>query len=75
MPGTIGHVEAHRFAFVDEIEIRVGVEEILRDRRIRAGFDLALECGQVLLRAPRLRMVFGISRDFDEEVAAEFLRG
>jgi hypothetical protein len=30
----------------DEVEVGVSVEEILRDRRIRAGFDLALEVGR-----------------------------
>jgi hypothetical protein len=43
MPGTIGSVTPRAAAIVDEIEIGVGVEEILRDRRIGAGIRLALE--------------------------------
>ena len=73
MPGTIGIVDAHRFALVDEMVVGVGVVEILGDRRIGAGLDLALEVLQVVLRVFRLRVVFGIGRDLDEKVIAEFL--
>jgi hypothetical protein len=67
------HFQPHRFALVDEMKVGIGVEEILRDRRVRAGFDLAPESVQVLLRASRLRVVFGVRGDFDEEVTAELL--
>jgi hypothetical protein len=43
----------------------------LRDRRIGAGFDFALEIAQVLERVLRLRMVLRIGGDLDEEVIAE----
>jgi len=53
--------------------VRVGVVKVLRDRRISAGFGLALEREQILLRAARLGMVFGIGGDLDVKRAAEFL--
>ena len=47
---------------VDEMPVRIGIEEVLRDRRVRAGVDLALERGQVLVRRARLRMDFRVAR-------------
>ena len=41
MPGTIGIVDAELARVVDEAEIRVGVVEVLRDRAVGAGVDLA----------------------------------
>ncbi len=73
MPGTIGIVDAHRFALVDEMVVGVGVVEVLGDRGVGAGLDLALEVLQVVLRVFRLRVVLGVGRDLDEKVIAEFL--
>ena len=53
------------------MEVAIGVEEILRDRRVGAGFHFALEVREIFLRAARLRVVFGISGDLDEELVAE----
>ena len=53
MPGTIGTSMPASGARVDEAEVRVGVVEVLRDRGIRAGVDLALEVVEVLAAALR----------------------
>src|SRR5687767_10944924 len=58
---------------VDEAEIRVGVEEVLRDRAVRAGVELALEVLEVAREAVGLRVHLGIARDLDVEPVAGFL--
>jgi hypothetical protein len=58
---------------VDETEIGVGVEEVLRDRAICPGVDLGNEVLHVRLRIAGLRMHFRIARDFDVERCVEFL--
>src|SRR5438874_7150715 len=55
---------------VDEVIVAVGVEEILGDRRVGAGVDLALEVGEILARISGLRMIFRVRRDFDVEPVA-----
>ena len=52
--------------------IGVGIVEVLRDGRIRAGIDLALEIQQVLARTFRLRMPFGIGRHLDAKAVTGF---
>src|SRR5438445_11524313 len=66
------HADAELARVVDEAEIRIGVEEVLRDRTIRAGVDLALEVGQIAHRIAGLRMHFGIAGDIDMKLAVAF---
>jgi CheY-like chemotaxis protein len=56
--GDDGDRDAERARLGDEVLVGVGVVEILGDRRVRAGIDLALEVQQVLARAPGLRVPF-----------------
>src|SRR5439155_15741477 len=65
-----GQVDVECFAVVDETQIGIDVVEILRDRRVRARVELALEIPQVLMRAARLGMELRIAGDFDVEVIA-----
>ena len=67
------HADARGAASIDEMPIGVGIVEVLRDRRVGAGLDLALEIGEVVFRTARLRMIFGIGRDVDVEPVAGFL--
>jgi 5,10-methylenetetrahydrofolate reductase len=46
------HVDAELARLVDEAQIRIGVVEILRDRGIRTGLDLAREILEIVQRAP-----------------------
>src|SRR5258706_274504 len=62
--------DAERPALVDETKIGIGVEEVLRDRRVRARLDLRLEVRHILPGAARLRVEFGVAGDFDVEVIA-----
>ena len=71
--GNDGDADAERARVFDEVEVGVGVEEILRDRGVGAGVDLALEVGQILGAGTRLRVDFGIGGDFDFEPVAGFL--
>ena len=71
--GDNGNVDACRFTFVDEAIVRIGIVEILRDRRIRTCVNLALECREIFLRTFRLRMDFRIGGNLNYEVPAEFL--
>ena len=64
---------AHRVAVVDEPEVRVRVEEVLRDRRVRAGVDLALEVREVGLRRAGLRVHLGVGGHVDVEPVAGHL--
>src|SRR5438132_10131162 len=66
-------VDAHRLDLLHEIEIRVGIVEVLRDRGVRPRIDLGLECREALLRPARPRMVFRIARDLDVEPVARLL--
>ena len=43
MPGTIGRSMPIASDLVDEVEVGVGVEEVLRDRGVGAGIHLRLE--------------------------------
>ena len=72
MPGDDGNVHALGPGFVDEMEVGVGVVEILGDRRVGAGLDLADEGRHVVLRAARLRVPFRVGRHFDAEPVAGF---
>jgi hypothetical protein len=56
------------------VEVGVGVEEELRDRRRRAGLDLVGEVLQVAPRVALLRVVFGVGGDLDLPVGALGLR-
>ena len=75
MPGTIGTVDAERAHLVDEVEVGVGVEEELGDRRVGAGLHLGGEVLQVALGVALLRVVLGVGGDLDEPVAALASRG
>ena len=55
------------------MKVRVGVIKILRHGRVGTGFHLGDEMLQVLLRAPRLRVVLGISGDLDMKMIARLL--
>jgi hypothetical protein len=68
--GNDRDVDAPRADFVDEVEVGVGVVEVLGDRRIGAGLDLAHEVRQVVAREARLRVPFGIGGDLEVEVVA-----
>ena len=70
MPGTIGTRDSRRAARIDEVPVRIGIVEILRDRRIGSRIDLALERDEVLLRRARLRVAFGVGGDVDVEPVA-----
>ena len=72
MPGTMGMVDAHGVAFVAEVEVGVGIVEVLGDRCIGAGIDLALEVGEIGLCALRLGVKLGVSGYFDVEIVAGF---
>lgn len=50
------------------MEVAVGVEEVLCDGRVGAGFDLAHEIRQIILEIARLRVNFRIGGNFDVEV-------
>jgi len=63
-----GHRDAQLAHLLDEVEVRVRVEEELRDRPVRAGLDLRGEVLQVALRVALLRVVLGIGGDFDGPV-------
>ncbi|OMP13258.1 hypothetical protein COLO4_01993, partial [Corchorus olitorius] len=71
--GHDGHFHAELACIVDELEVRVGVEEVLRDGGVRTGLDLAGEVLQIVPRRARLRVVFRIRRHFDVERLAGFL--
>src|SRR6185437_2102942 len=67
------HVQAAARARIDEMPVRVGVEEVLRDRRVGAGVDLALETREIVVGIARLRVIFGVCRDVDVEPVAGFI--
>ena len=69
MPGDDRHLDAEGADLVDEVEVGVGVEEELGDRRVGAGLHLGGEVLQVALRIALLRVVLGIGRDLDVPVA------
>ncbi len=50
--------------------VGVGVEEVLRDRRVGARLDLLAKMVQVVRRGSRLWMHFRIGPDFDMKVAS-----
>lgn len=58
---------------VDEVEVGVGVEEVLGDGGIGARLDLGHEVIQIRRRIGGLRVHFGIGRHFDVEPIARFL--
>src|SRR5205085_12618988 len=66
------HRDTHFLALRDEVEIAVGIIEILRDRRICAGVDLAFKTVENVFGASRLRMIFRIRGDLDKKVISEF---
>src|SRR5439155_14739440 len=68
-----GQVDSERLAVVDEAEIGIDGVEILRDRRVRARFDLSLEAREILPGAARLGVELRIAGDFDVEVVARLL--
>jgi hypothetical protein len=68
-----GHGDADCFAVVDEAEIGIGVEEILGDRRVGTGLELALEVREVVPGTARLGMEFRIAGDLNVEVIAGLL--
>ena len=70
--GNDRDVDAPGADFVDEMEIGVGVVEVLGDRRVGAGLGFAREGVEVVLRIARLRMPFGVGGDGDLEVVAGF---
>jgi len=70
--GDDGNGDAQGARVFDEIEVGIGVEEVLRDRCIRAGVNLALEVGQILRVGARLRVNFRIGGDLDLEPVAGF---
>src|SRR3989338_5769114 len=57
---------------VDKVEVAVGVEEVLGNRAVRAGFGLAHEVGDVVLEIACLRVHFRIGGHFDMEVITCF---
>src|SRR5262249_44403764 len=63
--GNDRYRHARRFAGVDEAKVAVGVVEVLGDRRIRAGVDLALEVPDFVVSVAGLRVVLGIAGDVD----------
>src|SRR3546814_6914497 len=70
-PGHDRDVDAERARVVDEAEVGVGVVEVLGDRAVGAGVDLALEVAQVGMRVVGLRMALGIAADLDVEARSE----
>ena len=69
-----GHADAQRPRLVDEVEVGVRVEEVLRDRaRWRRHRSCALNAARSCCGLARLRMVFGIGRHLDVEPVAGFL--
>src|SRR3546814_3208061 len=68
-PGHDRDVDAERARVVDEAEVDVGVVEVLGDRAVGAGVDLALEVAQVDMRVVGLRVALGIDADLDVEAA------
>ena len=59
------HLNAECCRIIDKIIIAAGAEEVLRDRRARAGVDLALEAREVVCGTPRLRVILGVTGDID----------
>jgi len=70
--GNDRDVDASGSDFVDEMEVGVGVVEVLGDRRVGARLGLAHEIRQVVTREARLRMPFGIGPDFQAKMVAGF---
>ena len=68
--GHDGRVDAEAARVVAEAQVGVGVVEVLRDRRARAGAHLGREGPQVVVRAARLGVHLGIRRDLDVEPVA-----
>src|SRR5258708_243856 len=68
--GDDRHADAGLARLVDEAEEGVAVVEVLRDRGIGTGIDLALEGDQLVARDARLRMVFGVAGHLDVEPVA-----
>ena len=68
--GYHGNAQACRFAAIDEGGVGLGVVEILGDRGVGAGLDLAPEVGEVHIRIARLRVHFRVRRHLDLEVIA-----
>lgn len=56
--------------FVDKAKVGVGIEEVLRDRTIRASVDLALEVRHVGLSVARLRVSLRIAGYLDVKPVA-----
>ena len=65
-----GHVHAQPVCLVHEPEIRIAVEEVLRDRRIGPRLDLGGKRLQVGLRRAGLGMKLGVGGHFDVEGVA-----
>src|SRR3989440_5261280 len=59
------HLNAERCRIIDKMIIAAGVEEVLRDRRARAGVDLAPEAREVVCGTLRLRVILGVTGDID----------
>ncbi|MNP16519.1 hypothetical protein D3C76_1089150 [compost metagenome] len=55
-----------------EVEVAVGVEEVLGDRTVGASVGLAHEVGHIVFEIARLRMHFRVSGDFDVEMITGF---
>jgi len=70
--GNDRHLGAGLSGGIDKVEIGVGVVEILRDRRVGAGLDLAYEGVEVVLRAAGLGVPFRVGCYFDAEPVAGF---
>ena len=70
MPGHHRDLHASRTHAIDEVEVRLRVEEVLRDGAVRARLHLANEVRDVFVERTSLRMRFGIGRHLDVEVLA-----
>ena len=70
MPGTIGIVTPRFAHFVNEVEVGIGIEEELRDRRVSAGLRLGDKVLEISLGIAALRVVLRVGRHFDGEVIA-----
>src|SRR3546814_14748110 len=66
-PGHDRDVDAERARVVDEAEVGVGAVEVLGDRAVGAGVDLAPEVAQVDMRVVGLRIALGIAAAPDLE--------
>ncbi|MCY1403226.1 hypothetical protein D9M71_183960 [compost metagenome] len=66
-------IHTELFHTFDEVEVAVGVEEVLGDGTVCAGLGLAHEVSQIILEVAGLRVNFRISGNFDMEMITGFV--